>query len=99
MACGLEVFPLVHLSHRQSNHLLTLLALLSLFTFIGIGDKQNQGLWLSLRIVGCGAALSAAYGYCTEEEDTQTTDEYTCLLEAASEIKEGYEWQQYTHQG
>ncbi|HEY9624968.1 MAG TPA: hypothetical protein V6C78_31870 [Crinalium sp.] len=99
MACGLEVFPLVHLSHCQSNHLLTLLALLSLFTFIGIGDKQNQGLWLSLRIVGCGAALSAAYGYCKEEEDTQTTDENTCLLDAVSEIKEGYEWQQYTHQG
>ncbi len=83
----------MHLSHRQSNHLLTLLALLSLFSFVGIGDRQNQWLWLSFRIVGCGAALSAAYGYCKEEEDIQTTDENTRLLDAASDIRQGYERQ------
>lgn len=88
----------MHLSDRQSNHLLTLLALLSLFTFAGIGDRQNQWLWLSLRIVGCGAALSAAYGYSKEEEDIQATDENTRLLDAASEVREGYEWQQYNLQ-
>lgn len=57
------------LTERQSNHVLTHLALLSLLTFMGIGDRQNQWLWLSLQIVGCGAALSAGYGYRKEEEN------------------------------
>ncbi|MBD2094246.1 hypothetical protein H6F90_03675 [Trichocoleus sp. FACHB-591] len=83
---------------RPSNHVLVVLALLSLFSFVGIGDRSHQWLWVSLRVVGCGAALSAAYGYSQEEETIQSTDEHTRLLEVANEVREGYEWQQYNLQ-
>jgi hypothetical protein len=69
---------------RPANHVLVVLALLSLFSFVGIGDRSHQWLWISLRVVGCGAALSAAYGYSKEEETIQTTDEHTRLLEVAN---------------
>jgi len=71
---------------------------MSLFTFVGIGDKENQWLWVSLRILGCGAAISAVYGYCKEEQDLQAHDENTRLLDAASEVKQGYEWERYNLQ-
>jgi hypothetical protein len=84
----------MHLTDRQSNHLLTLLALLSLFSFASLGSRQNQGLWISIRILGCAAALSAAYGYSKEDESIQATDEHSRILDAVSEVKQGYEWQQ-----
>jgi len=88
----------VHLTERQSNHTLVVLALLSLFTFVGMGDKENQWLWTSLRILGCGAAISAVYGYSKEEQEDRAHDENTIILNAANEVKQGYEWERYNLQ-
>jgi hypothetical protein len=88
----------VQLTDRQSNHTLVLLALLSLFSFVGIGDKHQQWLWVSLRIMGCGAAISAVYGYSKQELQQGTQDENTRLLDAAGEVKQGYDWQIYNLQ-
>ncbi len=92
----------MQLTDRQSSHALVVLALLSLFSFVGIGDKQNQWLWISLRLVGCGTALSAVYGYSKHEWQQSTQDDHTRLLDAAGEVKQGYDWQlhnlQHQHQ-
>jgi len=88
----------VHLIDRQSNYALVVLALLSLFTFVGIGDKENQWFWTALRILGCGSAIAAAYGYSKAEQEERTYDENTRLLDAASDVKQGYEWAQYNFQ-
>jgi len=84
------------LSDRQSTHGLVILALLSLFTFVGMNDKENQWFWVSLRLIGCGCAIGAVYGYSKEDQDPQTpqTSQIPDLLEIANEIKQGYEWQQ-----
>lgn len=77
-----------------SNHILTVLALLSLFSFVGIGDRANQWFWLSLRVLGWGAAIAAVVGYHQTETDTATLAEHAYLLDAINEVKQGYEWQQ-----
>ncbi|GEM_PF-1400102 len=88
----------MHFTDRQANHTLTLFALLSLLTFVGINDKPNRWFWVSLRLLGCGAALAAVYGYTQDERAGVQHDEHTRLLDASSEIRDGYEWQRYHQQ-
>ena len=71
---------------------------LSLLTFVGITDKPNHWFWFSLRLLGCGAALAAVYGYTQDERAGVQHDEHTRLLDASSEIRDGYEWQRYHQQ-
>jgi len=83
------------LNYRQTNHLLTVLALLSCFSFAGIGDKENQWFWLSMRIMGAGCAVSAVYGYSQEEKDAELNNESTRLLDAVGDVKQGHDWEKY----
>ncbi len=83
------------LNYRQTNHALTILALLSCFTFAGIGDKENEWFWLSLRTMGAGCASAAAFGYRQEEVQAETDNENTRLLEAVGDVKQGHDWREY----
>lgn len=83
------------LTDRQINHLLTIFALLSCFSFAGIGDKENQWFWFSLRILGAGCAVSAVYGYCQEDREVERNDENTRILDAVEDVKHSHEWEKY----
>ena len=83
------------LNYRQTNHLLTVLALLSCFSFAGIGDKENEWFWMSWRIMGAGCASAAVFGYCQEEKHAEIDNENTRLLEAVGEVKQGHDWREY----
>lgn len=83
------------LNYRQTNHLLTVLALLSCFSFAGIGDKENQWFWLSMRVMGAGCAVAAVYGYSQEEKDAELNNESTRLLDAVGDVKQGHDWEKY----
>ena len=85
----------MHFSDRQANHTLTLLALLSLLTFVGLGDSPNRWFWVSLRLLGGTCAFAAIYGYSKDEREGVLNDEQTRLLDASSAVRDGYAWQHY----
>ena len=89
---------MLHLTDRQSSHILTVLSLLTLFSFVDIGNNANRTFWLAVRTVGCGCAIGAAYGYRKADRDDERNDENSRLLDAVGEVKSGHEWEKYNLQ-
>jgi len=76
---------------RQKPSLLLLLAILSLFTFAG--GRERTLLWVTLRLMGCGAAIAAASQYRSDRLLEQSAQDNTSLLEALKEVQQGYQFQ------
>lgn len=89
---------MLQLTDRQSAHTLTVLSLLTLFSFADIGNSANRSFWLAVRAVGCGCAIGAVYGYRKADQDAELTDENGRLLEAVGEVKQGHDWEKYNLQ-
>jgi hypothetical protein len=89
---------MLHLTDRQSAHTLTVLSLLTLFSFVDIGNNANRAFWLAVRVVGLGCAAGAVYGYRKADADAERNDENSRLLDAVGEVKSGHEWEKYNLQ-
>jgi len=76
---------------RQKPSLLLLLAILSLFTFAG--NRERLPLWVTLRIIGCGAAMVAAYHYKQELSEEASSQGDARWLDALEEVRQGYQRQ------